>query len=776
MLALRCTANMLKKLKKEPDANPPASDTALGDWYVNAFKLGRKEYFLFASARTLGSVVTPASQQIPMDELLFRLHKTLSSCGAAEDRIHAEISAMSPLVIAKTCNRSVLSTMNMLLECIRSKYEATEGAFDPAAEDACFGLWDMPMGAMGHQSPADAALNVLEGKEPCVRRPKRVRPHEREAVREAFREQRRLSEEKKAARTKGKVPAMTVLRPDGSKERYESQHILPQSAPERVRKNITYALRSEEAPIVTVGKIFCSTDNPGSDLAWLILYDAEEPVALHALMLLFGAIEGDGLPEKARKNLCAGAKESLKTGMRDMAVPDQRKLFAGPLLAKMGERISLEQYSSFFHDFEAASAEFANRLPPDSATPECISRHLEVVGIPMETEADEEGDDCWESAAADCARMAEKEPGAAAMMICATAAAAIWRNQDSRKDILEVLDVFRHSSDSEAMWQLQTLSLWPFSGRYGEAALTAYNEMLERGVEPRHSFVPEFSHGQISMCDGAGARHVSLFYRTPEGGMDAIAYVHKDSWGMKETFPTFRDCSHLETILGGQATHLATAPCTQSLCREVFADALALSQELGHRVPPNAFLCRQYLGEDVLALERREPNLGAYMLEALRRTPDMAADSEELKDSLSFGGLWFASDAAYDFVAANLKGRKSTLPEQQFESFVREVCIVERNELLQRMAANLEVEALAGRAVSRINRMAARTYLAIREEIVPFAEIPYVRALAEHSVLVIKENRKSGYHGQNDANQAAMDHDEGFFEMLNRMFNPFSDK
>ena len=44
---------MLKKLKAEPDANPPTSDTALGDWYVNVFQLGRKEYFLFTSARTL---------------------------------------------------------------------------------------------------------------------------------------------------------------------------------------------------------------------------------------------------------------------------------------------------------------------------------------------------------------------------------------------------------------------------------------------------------------------------------------------------------------------------------------------------------------------------------------------------------------------------------------------------------------------------------------------------------------------------------------------------
>lgn len=200
---------------------------------------------------------------------------------------------MSPLAVAKTCNRSVLSTMNMLLECIRSKYEATEGAFDPAAENACFGLWDMPMGAIGHQSPADAALNVLEGKEPCVRRPKRVRPHEREAVREAFREQRRLSEDKRVARTKSKTPAMIVHSPDGSKERYESPHIQRESTPERVRKSIAYALRSEESPIVTVGKIFDCTDNPGGDLAWLILYDAEEPVALHALMLLFGAIEGD---------------------------------------------------------------------------------------------------------------------------------------------------------------------------------------------------------------------------------------------------------------------------------------------------------------------------------------------------------------------------------------------------------------------------------------------------------------------------------------------------
>ena len=65
--------------------------------------------------------MTATAPQLPINELLLRLHKTLSLCGAVDDRIRAEISAMSPLAVAKTCNRSVLSTMNMLLECIRSK-------------------------------------------------------------------------------------------------------------------------------------------------------------------------------------------------------------------------------------------------------------------------------------------------------------------------------------------------------------------------------------------------------------------------------------------------------------------------------------------------------------------------------------------------------------------------------------------------------------------------------------------------------------------------------
>lgn len=79
------------------------------------------------------------------------------------------------------------------------------------------------------------------------------------------------------------------------------------------------------------------------------------------------------------------------------------------------------------------------------------------------------------------------------------------------------------------------------------------------------------------------------------------------------------------------------------------------------------------------------------------------------------------------------------------------------------MAANLEVESLAGRAKRRENQIAARTYLALTEEIIPFEQVPYIRALAEKSVQVIRQNQQRGYTNQEEVNSSVMEDDEELF-------------
>jgi hypothetical protein len=48
MLVLRCTQKLLKRIGP-PVVDPPASTTALGDWYAQPLAVGRQRYVLLVS-------------------------------------------------------------------------------------------------------------------------------------------------------------------------------------------------------------------------------------------------------------------------------------------------------------------------------------------------------------------------------------------------------------------------------------------------------------------------------------------------------------------------------------------------------------------------------------------------------------------------------------------------------------------------------------------------------------------------------------------------------
>jgi hypothetical protein len=120
----------------------------------------------------------------------------------------------------------------------------------------------------------------------------------------------------------------------------------------------------------------------------------------------------------------------------------------------------------------------------------------------------------------------------------------------------------------------------------------------------------------------------------------------------------------------------------------------------------------------------------------------------------------FASNEAYDFLAPMTSRRSNRLPKSQFETFVREIAAQDKGVLLSRLAATLEVEAWAGRARNPLNKIAARTWLGLREEVLPFHEVPYVRRLAEASVSMVLDDLRLGFTNQADAHEAALAMDE----------------
>jgi len=95
-----------------PTRAAAASDTALGDWYVNRLVVDRQPLLLLLSSRSLLSILTPARDVRSLPSRLPALVAArLRRLGIAGRLIEAEVAAMYPVRVAGTRDRSVLGSM-----------------------------------------------------------------------------------------------------------------------------------------------------------------------------------------------------------------------------------------------------------------------------------------------------------------------------------------------------------------------------------------------------------------------------------------------------------------------------------------------------------------------------------------------------------------------------------------------------------------------------------------------------------------------------------------
>lgn len=115
MVCLRATTKVLRYLPKpsEPDA---ASDSALGDWYVNRTVIDRVPLLILVSEHSLLPIVIRVRDVRSLPERLPELvaDRLRRVDGVSTRFAEAEAAAMAPVVVAKTANRSVVG---VLVEC-----------------------------------------------------------------------------------------------------------------------------------------------------------------------------------------------------------------------------------------------------------------------------------------------------------------------------------------------------------------------------------------------------------------------------------------------------------------------------------------------------------------------------------------------------------------------------------------------------------------------------------------------------------------------------------
>lgn len=111
MVILRRTQKLSAAL---PDIVQPSStsDTALGDWYVNRISVDRWPLLLLISSRSLLPILLPARGVRHLPERLAEIvAKRLERLQIPSHMIEAEVRAMTPVVVARTEDRSVVGIM-----------------------------------------------------------------------------------------------------------------------------------------------------------------------------------------------------------------------------------------------------------------------------------------------------------------------------------------------------------------------------------------------------------------------------------------------------------------------------------------------------------------------------------------------------------------------------------------------------------------------------------------------------------------------------------------
>lgn len=519
--------------------------------------------------------------------------------------------------------------------------------------------------------------------------------------------------------------------------------------PQAFLRKVVAQLRSQnpfDASISFLSSFARAVDQPGFYLARMGAYDLDPSIAQMAAILLQVILQSSepsfaNIIRKIRKE----ATPTLEAAFRDTRVPDVRKLWLLPALHLCDPHYTIETAQGFFQDFEGATEDM-KQLMIDSISdvPEDIADILDTLGFfqPERARERERIDQCLDIV---YNLYEEANPNAAAALFGA-AAAIVATFEGPLDPFLDLLDDLVLSRSERMAWHLRELAQWPALGELRRRASEALAAMYEERVVPRRPLFRDFSHGYITIIDENGMRNLCLFFRTPEGGMDAMAFFLSDTEGICEAGATFQQGTKLEEHFLEMRKWTPYAHCSLSLARELLADAWAIHEEKNRPFPPEFFLMRPYLGEEPIIPRRRTPNLGAYMMEVMERSSRLVEDSEVLAESYVFGSLPFTGKALYDFLSQHpLKQKKRLPPPEIFETLLREVVIQERPILLQRMAINLELESLAGRATQPLNQLAAKTWLALEEEIVPFHEVPYIRALAKKSIQVVSKNLQAGF-------------------------------
>ncbi len=517
----------------------------------------------------------------------------------------------------------------------------------------------------------------------------------------------------------------------------------PEARLDAVRRHLACLRDPETAdmpPVLALRRLAAEVDAPGGPIAWLAAYDPTRAMREAAGLALFLAARDPAVPPPLRRRIARSAAPWLLTALHDPDVSDDTKYPLAPLLELFGVAAPDDAYRSCFHDLEGVRANKARE-----AMRQILDRpdHLERVLEGLEHMEDDPDDTpALEGAIEVALAISEHNPTVGALLAGVLVATAHERGLDLEV-LPRALELIGATRCGRGAWVLGELGRWPGIGETGERARELAMALNDLGVATAAPRPGAFSHGFVGPVDGGGTRRLALFFRSDEGTLHGLLMRLNDVSGIEDVGCIHHEGAALDEALRRGEPDLA--PCDLEHARHLVGDALAIHEELDRPPPARLLLYRSFLGPEPIAVDRRDPRLGAYVLETLVPSSDLVDGSEALLEEETFGGLWSASEGAGAVIVEQLRHTRARGLARAVSARRRAIAAAlaaamsdeERAALLRRMSVNLEHEARAGRARQPLNRLAARTWWALREGLVAFDETPYVLSLCERTARAI---------------------------------------
>jgi len=137
MVVLRCTQQLLRRLKRFDDPPPDPSTTLLGDWYGNLLRMGRRHALLFISQHSRLPVLIPVRQANRL-AVVFpdAVCAALAVLAVPQSAIDEERTRMSEVAFDRTNSRTLLGTLNDFAFMTRAHFiTVREAALEDIARD-----------------------------------------------------------------------------------------------------------------------------------------------------------------------------------------------------------------------------------------------------------------------------------------------------------------------------------------------------------------------------------------------------------------------------------------------------------------------------------------------------------------------------------------------------------------------------------------------------------------------------------------------------------------